>query len=229
MADATRPPEPTSVGPGDLPADVVRPDPRSLRALAHPLRLQLLGLLRADGPATASQLAARTGQSSGATSYHLRQLAEYGFVVDAEDRGNARDRWWRAAHRSTEFDFDFESDSVDEESRALGEQYLRVVADAYSRRLDAAISAFPTITEDLGRGWEHGFTLSDQRLRLTSSEAESLVAELLEVVRRYRPDRPENRASVPEGSKPVVVQWQVLPVPPAGAGATTRDPSGGEG
>jgi predicted transcriptional regulator len=67
--------------------DVVSPDPRSLRGLAHPLRLHLLGLLRADGPATASQLAARTGQSSGATSYHLRQLAAYGFVVEDTGRG----------------------------------------------------------------------------------------------------------------------------------------------
>ena len=123
------------------------------------------------------------------------------------------DRWWRAAHRSTEFDFDFESETVDEESRALGEQYLRVVADTYARRMDGAVSAFPTITEDLGRGWEHAFTLSDQRLRLTSTEAEALVAELLEAVRRYRPDRPEDRASAPAGTEPVVVQWQVLPVP----------------
>ncbi len=175
------PPPPAGPDPAP-PQDVVRPDPRSLRALAHPLRLQLLGLLRADGPATASQLAARTGQSSGATSYHLRQLAEFGFVQDAEDRGNARDRWWRAVHRSTEFDFPEDAD--DEEGRALGEQYLRVVADTYARRLDAAIAAFPTIREDLGPGWEHGFTMSDQRLRLTRDEAESLVAELLAVVRR---------------------------------------------
>jgi DNA-binding transcriptional ArsR family regulator len=198
------------------PQDVVRPDPRSLRALAHPLRLQLLGLLRADGPATASQLAARTGQSSGATSYHLRQLAEFGFVQDAEERGNARDRWWRAVHRSTEFDFP--EDVADEEGRALGEQYLRVVADTYARRLDAAIAAFPTIHEDLGPGWLHGFTMSDQRLRLTRDEAETLVAELLAVVRRYRQDRPETRADAPTGSQRVAVQWQVLPVPPATSG-----------
>jgi DNA-binding transcriptional ArsR family regulator len=198
------------------PQDVVRPDPRSLRALAHPLRLQLLGLLRADGPATASQLAARTGQSSGATSYHLRQLAEFGFVQEAEERGNARDRWWRAVHRSTEFDFP--EDDSDQEGWALGEQYLRVVADTYARRLDAAIAAFPTIGEDLGPGWLHGFTMSDQRLRLTRDEAEALVAELLAVVGRYRQDRPETRADAPEDARRVVVQWQVLPVPPTTSG-----------
>src|SRR4051812_14770407 len=55
-------------------------DVRALRALAHPLRNRLLGLLRLDGPATASRLARVVGESSGATSYHLRQLAAYGFV-----------------------------------------------------------------------------------------------------------------------------------------------------
>lgn len=66
---------------------------RAVRALAHPLRLQLLDLLRFEGPSTATRLAQRVGESSGATSYHLRQLAQYGFVEDAPGRGG-RERWW---------------------------------------------------------------------------------------------------------------------------------------
>src|ERR1044072_8526956 len=65
-----------------------------LRALAHPLRLQLLHVLHAEGPATASQLGRRLGESSGATSYHLRALHRAGMVEEAEQR-NARERWWR--------------------------------------------------------------------------------------------------------------------------------------
>src|SRR5690349_10771636 len=49
-----------------------------LRALAHPLRLQLLHLLHAEGPATATQLAHRLGESTGSTSYHLRALHRAG-------------------------------------------------------------------------------------------------------------------------------------------------------
>ena len=60
----------------------VRPDSRQLRVLAHPLRSRLLGALRHGGPATATALAARLGTNSGATSYHLRQLAEAGLVED---------------------------------------------------------------------------------------------------------------------------------------------------
>ena len=62
-------------------------DPAALRALAHPLRGKLLAALRIDGPATASMLARRYGESSGATSYHLRQLARYGFIEDDASRG----------------------------------------------------------------------------------------------------------------------------------------------
>lgn len=76
-------------------------DERALRALAHPLRLRLLALLRADGPATASRLARRLGESSGATSYHLRRLAQAGLVVEDPDHGTRRERWWRAAHQLT--------------------------------------------------------------------------------------------------------------------------------
>ena len=59
------------------------PDPvRAIRALSHPLRVRLLDLLRFDGPSTATLLARRVGESSGATSYHLRQLARHGFIEE---------------------------------------------------------------------------------------------------------------------------------------------------
>lgn len=78
----------------------VVPEPTALKALAHPVRLRMLGMLRIDGPATATQLAARLGLNSGATSYHLRQLAQYGFIEEAP-HASRRDRWWRASHELT--------------------------------------------------------------------------------------------------------------------------------
>ena len=74
----------------------------ALKALAHPVRMRMLGLLRLDGPATATRLAERLGLNSGATSYHLRQLALHGFIEE-EPRASRRDRWWRARHESTSF------------------------------------------------------------------------------------------------------------------------------
>src|SRR6478735_11898073 len=77
--------------------DVFVDDTARLKALAHPLRVRLLGLLRTYGPSTATALARRVDQSSGVTSYHLRQLESSGFVVEDTERGNRRERWWKAA------------------------------------------------------------------------------------------------------------------------------------
>ena len=69
-------------------------DIESLKALAHPLRVQILDTLSIYGEFTASGLAERLGESSGATSYHLRQLERHGFVREVEGKGTGRERWW---------------------------------------------------------------------------------------------------------------------------------------
>jgi DNA-binding transcriptional ArsR family regulator len=74
-------------------------DPRelnleALKGLAHPLRMQLFNALAVYGPDTSSGLAIRLGESSGSTSYHLRQLERHGFVREVEGAGTARERWW---------------------------------------------------------------------------------------------------------------------------------------
>jgi DNA-binding transcriptional ArsR family regulator len=79
-------------------------DVSALRALTHPLRARILGALRLEGSATASQLGRRLGESSGATSYHLRQLARFGFVEEAPEQVSRRERVWRATHALTSID-----------------------------------------------------------------------------------------------------------------------------
>src|SRR5690606_24427705 len=68
--------------------------PAQLKALAHPLRIQILDLLSTHGSLTASGLAELVGESSGSTSYHLRQLARHDFVREVAGKGTARERWW---------------------------------------------------------------------------------------------------------------------------------------
>jgi DNA-binding transcriptional ArsR family regulator len=70
-------------------------DPKAIRALAHPLRLDLLDLLVATGPATAAQCGRILGASQASCSFHLRQLAKYGFVADAGPGSDRRERLWR--------------------------------------------------------------------------------------------------------------------------------------
>jgi DNA-binding transcriptional ArsR family regulator len=157
-------------------------DAKGLRALAHPVRVQLLGLLRRHGPSTATKLATGLGLTSGATSYHLRQLAAAGFVAEDTERGNARDRWWRAMHTMTTLD------DPELANSAAGQEYLQSVIAAYTLRVQRAVNELPTMPSP----WRETFDMSDMALRLTPEEAHRLNAELIEVVRRYRRDTPEN-------------------------------------
>jgi DNA-binding transcriptional ArsR family regulator len=78
-------------------------DQGALRALAHPLRVQMYDILSQYGPQTASTLAQLTGESSGSTSYHLRALAKHDLIREVEDRGSGRERWWERPKGSISF------------------------------------------------------------------------------------------------------------------------------
>ena len=188
-----------------VPADQVTPSPTALRAMAHPLRLRMLGLLRVEGPSTASRLASRLGLNSGATSYHLRQLAEHGFVVDDPSRGNARERWWRAAHRTTHVPDDY---SGEPQARDARQAFSQAVAVAYAGQIQQAVEEQPTLPDQ----WRPLSSASDWSLRLTPQEASRLHDELHAVVERYRqwdPDRPE----APEGAGHYRVLLNTFPRP----------------
>lgn len=89
----------------DLPptADFRTLDKGALKALAHPLRVQIYDILTQYGPQTASSLAAMTGESSGSTSYHLRALAKHELIREAPDRGTGRERWWERPRGGVSF------------------------------------------------------------------------------------------------------------------------------
>jgi len=198
-----------------MPNDPLLPDhhlqlvPRNLKGLAHPLRVRLLGALREHGPATASMLAARLGESSGATSYHLRQLEGFGFIAEDPGRGSGRERWWRAAHRYTQFDEALLA--RDPEAALLGAEFLRIIAGACSSRMLQWIETLP----DAPAAWAGAGTLSDWALRLSPDQARSLEAELKAVIARYPSFDPETPPAA--GTAFVAVQLQLLPkLPPGG-------------
>ncbi|HZE39186.1 MAG TPA: helix-turn-helix domain-containing protein [Stackebrandtia sp.] len=179
---------------------LVRLDARNLRGVAHPIRVRMLGLLRAEGPATATGLAQRLGLNSGATSYHLRQLAEHGFIVEDPERGNARERWWRAAHWTTMMD----SQSTVGDDQDLGGTYLRSVAQVYADKLLSAADERDTLPEE----WQDASTMSDYLLRLTPAELKKLETEVAELLRRYRSGI---ETDAPEGTALVSFQFQAFP------------------
>lgn len=158
---------------------VLRPDAAQLRTLAHPLRARLLGALRFHGPATATQLAARLGTNSGATSYHLRQLADVGLVEDDVERSSARDRVWRSSHSSTSWrstDFDDDPDAS-----AADDWLVRHHASATAHWLDDWLSSRHEWPAD----WRDAADQSDYHLTLTATGLRDLMAELHAVIGRY--------------------------------------------
>ncbi|HSK25754.1 MAG TPA: helix-turn-helix domain-containing protein [Jiangellales bacterium] len=187
-------------------------DLATLRALAHPLRMQLLGALRRSGPATASELGRRLGESSGSASYHLRQLARYGFVEEAPEQPSRRERVWRSVHELTAWDVDTFLD--DPAGRAvvgvLERERLHGQVDAL-RRWYATRAGWPL-------PWVRAAQDSDAVLHLTADELAELSAELWQVVeRRLSAQRalPGEAGTdrAPGGRQPVRVHVQAFPDP----------------
>ncbi|WP_326590285.1 ArsR/SmtB family transcription factor [Streptomyces sp. NBC_01294] len=187
------------------PAEPVEPsvrvlDARALRGLAHPLRMRLLTVLRQDGPATASQLAERLGESSGATSYHLRQLGAHGFVEDAPGHGKGRERWWRASHDATLFDETLVDES-DPATRGAADVFLHEIATIHAQEVGTWLATGHTWSA----GWRRASDFSDFTLRLTAEQTDELVHRLHDVINSYR-DLPEA-----EGTQTVRFHTHALP------------------
>jgi DNA-binding transcriptional ArsR family regulator len=96
-----------------------------MRALAHPIRLRMIALLSADGPASVRALAARTGESTASVSYHLAQLARFGLVEEAVELRTGRERPWRAARRGISWDMDHGDDASAAQEQALPGEWQR--------------------------------------------------------------------------------------------------------
>lgn len=184
------------------PREAITLDTQSLRALAHPVRVRLMTLLREHGPSTATRVAEHLGLNSGATSYHLRQLAAAGLVEEDIERGNARERWWRSVHRATYFDpYD-----LPESERSASAVYLSALAAEYGERIRQAAHEFLVYPDE----WQRSGDMSDFRLLLTPTEAAALIQELRGVVAQYRGSRAAAE-DVPPGAQIVVTQIQVMP------------------
>ena len=178
----------------------ITPSPAGLKALSHPVRLRILGLLRSEGPATATTLAARLDLNTGATSYHLRQLAQHGFVADDEARGNGRDRWWKAAHQATSTAPD---PHPDRETRETLDAYLQSVAVIHTEQLQNAIEERSVLPDE----WRGASTFSDWNVMLTPRRARALVDALAEVLAGTDEDEGD------EDAAEFVVQISAFPRP----------------
>jgi predicted ArsR family transcriptional regulator len=185
-----RPGRPDRLGRPDRPVTRLT-DPRALRAMAHPIRLSLIGVLRRDGPLTATQAGELIGESSASCSFHLRQLAKYGLVEEAGG-GKGRERPWRATTMFTSI-----PDVAGEPETAAASGLLSsVVAERYFEALMRWLEAKPGEPPE----WQHAAHFGDTFLHVTAGELAELAEQVQELLEPYldRQLHPELR---PPGSR----------------------------
>ncbi len=192
----------------------ITPSVTALKALAHPDRLRILGRLRLEGPSTATALGHRLGLNSGATSYHLRQLAAHGFIEPAVDLGNRRERWWRASHESTTYEMAELSGDDLEAGLAFGQ----AIVATHSLMLRRAQDAY----RDLPLEWRRASTASDYTMAITPAQAAALTDRLMALLWEAKVAAPPTGAPSPSGTRPFTVLLHAFPYP----GLDPRQPDG---
>jgi DNA-binding transcriptional ArsR family regulator len=177
-----------------------------LRALSHPLRLRMLEVLR-EGPATASALGRRLGESSGATSYHLRALAKAG-VVEEDERGSKRERWWRRVDSFTLVSRALPAELDPAEAAAIEAALARIDA-FFLDRDDEALRRWSDQRDSLGREWQDASMLGNWPVLATPEEVKALWTLVITEIDKLR----RSAADAPEGAAEVHVSLRVLPTP----------------
>ncbi|MFF9538397.1 helix-turn-helix domain-containing protein [Streptomyces sp. NPDC014724] len=191
-AGKAREPHEQRTGVPDTPVrETVLSDPRALRAYAHPTRMRLVGMLRREGPSTATRAAELIGESVASCSYHLRMLAKYGLVEQAGG-GQGREKPWRAVASYTSWPAHSDDTAVDEAAVALS----TTVAELYFERLTRAMEQ----RHRLPREWREAEEFGDHQLYLTAGELVELRERIRELLGAYD-GRNDDPALRPEGAR----------------------------
>lgn len=175
-------------------------DPEKLRAITHPLRLELLDFLRNVGEGTATECAAHTGESVASCSFHLRQLAKYGFIEPAQRRG--REKPWKplatGMHALPDSD-------VPGSWEAVG----ALAAVNIQREMQRVLSNGQVLFSDPAeREWVGRSVISTSLGWLTAEELGEVSIQLAEIFAPFKGRTPDNR---PPDSRRVRVFSAALP------------------
>lgn len=144
-------------------------DPKMMRALSHPIRLRLLGDLRAKGPQTVGLLSDAIDEAPGLVSYHLGMLAKHGLVVEVPELArDRRERWWRAAHDRTHWDAAEQLDNPEQRTA------LHALQSSVNQRYADLLQEYLDHEQGLPVEWVAAATSGDEILHLTSEHLGAL-------------------------------------------------------
>ncbi|MCC9177956.1 winged helix-turn-helix domain-containing protein [Arthrobacter sp. zg-Y750] len=184
------------------PGEQVVSDPVHIRALAHPVRLELLAYLDDAGSATATQCATVIGESVASCSYHLRMLARHGYIEQVEQPG--REKPWRpvSRHRSHVID------PAQPGSAHAVSAMAALEVERQAVRIQDWLHRSPGLPpEDLDVS-----TVYEARTYATHEEIRQLREEVWNLTRRFE-GRWEDPGQRPEGAVPVRL-FSVLNIDP---------------
>jgi DNA-binding transcriptional ArsR family regulator len=192
-------------------------DAADLKALAHPLRMDILEVLLLKGPCTATQVAAELGSTPSNCSWHLRKLAEHGFVSEVAG-STGRNRPWQAVSQGLRWD---EAGAREPEAGAAGRALTDLLLSRELQWLRAAQESAALETPE----WQEATTLVQSALWLTAEEAKQ-ISEQLKALLLTHFDRLEHPDRRPEGARLVSAVGWLTPRPEPGSGRTTEQTDG---
>jgi predicted transcriptional regulator len=170
-------------------------DPKSMRALTHPVRLALLEVLALEGPLTATQAGELIGESPTTCSFHFRQLAKYGFVEEA-GAGPGRQRPWKVVNLGLRF-----TDANDDPELNVAAKSLERMV--FERGL-ARLQHFFDTKSNFPKAWQEASDSTEVIFFATPEELRQVNSEVLEVLSRFH-DRLQDKSLRPDDSLPVEV------------------------
>lgn len=180
-------------------------DSSTLHALAHPLRVRILDELAMYGPLTASGLGERLGESSGSTSYHLRQLEKHGLVAEDAARGTAKERWWMRVPGSVTLPEPRELPAGSADRLAA-----ELVDEQWARSRETALAEYQQASDDAFEPeWLEAASIDTINVRLTAEQLAQFVADVDAVIWRYLD---AYKTTPSPGSRPVQIQLSAFPL-----------------
>jgi DNA-binding transcriptional ArsR family regulator len=170
-------------------------DARTMRALAHPVRIALVEALSLGGAMTATEVGERIGESPTTCSFHLRQLAKYGWVEEAGG-GKGRARPWRIA--AIGFSLSNTNDDPETDIAAT------TLSSLFQQRQLARYQTWQETKATYPRKWRNAATGSEYIFYLTADELDQFTDEMHELLMsRFPVERLTDPSKRPAGSVPV--------------------------
>lgn len=182
---------------------VVRMTSPMLKAMAHPLRRQIMSLMSDAEPMRAVDLSERLGEPANSISFHLRKLAEAGMLREAPELArDKRDRVWVSAGEA------FSIPDPDQPMSAEDEWALRGYVDQVHLDLQDLIGRVLAWSAEWSSGRDpvQRAELSLGRLELTREDMAQMVQEMSEVVKRAK------KRSKETADQPGRISWETVTI-----------------